>query len=201
MDTLLAKPMICREFHLNSYNLAEGRYGQGGIFTAPGNKNSAAADVFGVHGGSHPKRRRRNMTPELDINSRALSPVNISHCRVPTFARVAPQVLMDQYRQWAIALCFPRLSRRYRRSDCGIRRALRPRGSPGILRDFIENYRSQRGLTGYADRVNIRQLPNIFSTNITGVLSEAHCDQAIHTIVFVTLKTRTKPSAFPENSG
>ena len=112
VDTFLPKPMICWEFYFYCHNLAERRNGKGGIFSAPGDKNPTPANVFRIHRGSHPERRRSDVTAELNINTGAFSPVNISHCRSPTLANLALQIQLDQYSQWAIPLCCPRLAAR-----------------------------------------------------------------------------------------
>jgi hypothetical protein len=79
MNTFLAKPVIGGKFHLDSYDLTHGGGRQGTIFSTPGEQKSAAADVFRVDGSPRPNRGRRHMAPQLDFDSRALTPVDLSH--------------------------------------------------------------------------------------------------------------------------
>ena len=57
-----------------------------------------------------PERRRTHMAPEFNFNSRALTPVDISHWACLTLANLALWDLLYQDRKWVIARCTPRLS-------------------------------------------------------------------------------------------
>ena len=81
MNTFLAETVIGGQFHLNRHDLADRRNRQGTAVGPPGDQQTASADVFGGHRVAQPQRWRRHMAPELDLNSRALAPVYVSHFR------------------------------------------------------------------------------------------------------------------------
>jgi hypothetical protein len=56
------------------------------------------------------------VAPELDFDSRALSPVDVFHFPGFNMATLALEVPQHQYRKWAIRGCFPRL---LKNAGCG----------------------------------------------------------------------------------
>jgi hypothetical protein len=82
MDAFLPEAMVGRQFDFNGHNLTDHGYRHGGgVFPAPGDQDPGPADVLGVHRTPHPERRRGDIAPKLDIDSRALAPVNGFHHR------------------------------------------------------------------------------------------------------------------------
>jgi hypothetical protein len=85
MDAFLAEAMVCRQFDFNGHDLTGGRHGHGGcVFSAPRDQDPVSADVFRVHRTPHPKRRRGDVAPELNVDSRVPAPVDVFHCRGST---------------------------------------------------------------------------------------------------------------------
>src|ERR1051325_5081417 len=79
MNALLPERMFGRQLHIDGYDLANAGKRQIRSGAAPGDQQSAAADIDGVHIGAHPDRRRTYMTPERDVHPRVVSPVNVFH--------------------------------------------------------------------------------------------------------------------------
>src|ERR1035437_2921376 len=79
VNTFLVKPVIGRQFYFYGNDLAHGWDRKLRVGTAPCNENAATTHVFRIHGALHPKRRRRDMAPQLDFDSQALTSINVFH--------------------------------------------------------------------------------------------------------------------------
>jgi hypothetical protein len=112
MDALLTEAMVCRQLDFNGHHLTErGQRHNTCVFCPPGDQDPGSANVLGVHRTPHPQRRRGNVAPELDVDSRALTPVDVFHCRGVRHPEFSAQMPAYQYRKWAIARCCRRLSK------------------------------------------------------------------------------------------
>src|ERR1022692_2526825 len=105
MNTFLAEAVIGRQFNFDGNDLAHRGDRELGVITTPGNENTAAADVFRVHRAFNPKRRRRNMAPKVDGDSRALASINVLHFFCFDTAEFSSVGEAHQCRKWAITLC------------------------------------------------------------------------------------------------
>src|ERR1035437_8614774 len=110
MNTFLAKAVVVRQFYFDGDDLAGGWDRKLPVDSAPCNENAAATDVFRVYGTLHPKRRRRDMAPKLDVDSRALTPINVLHFFCFDTAEFSSVGEAHQCRKWAITLCCRRIA-------------------------------------------------------------------------------------------
>src|ERR1017187_721705 len=117
MNTFLAKPVIGRQFYFDGDDLAHRWDRKLRVDTAPGNEYAATANVFSVHGAFHPKRRRRNMAPELDFDPQALASINSFHFFYFDTAEFSSVGEAHQCRKWAITLCCRRIAMKYNRGQ------------------------------------------------------------------------------------
>jgi hypothetical protein len=79
MDAFLAETVVRRKFDFHRNNLSDGWRRDPHRIAAPGHQDAAPADVFGVHGRSHPDCGRSDVAPQLDVDTRALTPVDVFH--------------------------------------------------------------------------------------------------------------------------
>jgi hypothetical protein len=71
--------VVRRQLDFYRDNLPDGRHRHAYTFAAPGHQDTATANVLRVHSGTHPYRGRGNVAPELDIDTRTLTPVDVFH--------------------------------------------------------------------------------------------------------------------------
>jgi hypothetical protein len=142
------------------------------------------------------------VAPELDIDTRALSPVNISHCRSPTLANLALQRQLDQYRQWAIALCCPRLATRHSHSDdSGNGHPATASVFPPTLVNFDQNLWVGGESGKYLGMVNTRQLSIIFAVYYPGDYPVMRFTHATDNKQYKALIRRLNQPEIPDNYG
>src|SRR5262249_50348223 len=81
MNTFLAEPMMGRELDFNGDDLSDRRSRENRTIRTPGQEDAAATDVLRRNGTTHPESGRSDMATELDLDSRALAPVDVFHFR------------------------------------------------------------------------------------------------------------------------
>jgi hypothetical protein len=79
VNALLSKTMVGGQFDLDRQDIAGRREWKREILGMPDDQNSAAADIFRGQRAVRPNAWRGNMTSKLDLDPRALAPVDNSH--------------------------------------------------------------------------------------------------------------------------
>ena len=141
MYALLSETVVGRELYLDRHDLTDCRKREGYTIGAPSHQEPTSADVLSQHRAAHPERRRGDVTPELDLNSRALSPVYVSHFLEVNTGDFSARSTGHQYRKWATRGCCRRLST--------IERYLGSRSpSPALQLRYYSWHVTRRGVPG-----------------------------------------------------